>query len=392
MANVRAAASESKHTYEAYVDAGIINTAKTFVIPVFNNMPNANLTRDDVFKASVPVLNCTSCNTTALVLEWSQVDDAEGYKIYRLDSATGQYVELTNVKANVLKYKDTLGSVATKATYRVIAYKTAKDGSVISSKYKDFEATTATETPTNLNVTATSDNSVSLSWTGVANCHGYRIYRYDALTNAYKSVGTTKDVNFVDSTALSGTDYKYKVRAYIYYTQNFYSGYSNEVSAKTTGEAVTQIGKVNVSDSLNVRAEADASSTVIVQLQPNTQVYIINRTDEWYKIAVTIDGVTYTGYAHSNYIVVTNTDVTREQCPYKEPTSTLKNGSTGEGVKWLQWHLYKLGYLKSSDVDGDFGPTTLAAVKKYQTDKKLEVDGVVGSGTRGQLIKDYNAL
>ena len=392
MANVRAAASESKHTYEAYVDAGIINTAKTFVIPVFNNMPNANLTRDDVFKENVPVLKCTSCNTTALVLEWSQVDDAEGYKIYRLDSATGQHVEIANVKANVLKYKDTLASVATKATYRVIAYKTAKDGTVITSKYQDFDATTATENPTNLAVTATSDNSVSLSWTGVANCHGYRIYRYDALTNAYKSVGKTSDTSFVDSTALSGTEYKYKVRAYIYYTQNFYSGYSNEVSAKTTGEAVTQIGKVNVSDSLNVRAEADASATVIIQLQPNTQVYIINRTDEWYKITVTIDGVTYTGFAHVDYIVVTNSDVTREQCPYKEPTSILKNGSTGESVKWLQWHLYKLGYLTSGDIDGDFGPTTLSAVKKYQTDKKLDVDGVVGSGTRGQLIKDYKAL
>jgi hypothetical protein len=68
MANVRAAASESKHTYEAYVDAGIISSAKTFVIPVFKNMPNADATRDDVFKESVPTVKCKSCTTTEIVL------------------------------------------------------------------------------------------------------------------------------------------------------------------------------------------------------------------------------------------------------------------------------------------------------------------------------------
>ena len=69
--------------------------------------------------------------------------------------------------------------------------------------------------------------------------------------------------------------------------------------------------------------------------------------------------------------------------------STLRSGSTGEGVKWLQWHLYKLGYLSSGDIDGDFGNKTLTAVKKYQTDKNLDVDGLVGSGTREQLKNDY---
>ena len=105
--------------------------------------------------------------------------------------------------------------------------------------------------------------------------------------------------------------------------------------------------------------------------------------------------MSYTGYAHKDYIVVENisngSTSNDDACPYKEPTSTLRQGNTGEGVKWLQWHLYKLGYLTSGDIDGDFGPTTLNAVKKYQTAKGLDVDGVVGSGTRGQLIKDYNA-
>lgn len=394
MANIRAAASEAKHTYAAYVDAGIINTAKTFVIPIFNNMPNANFTRDDTFKVSVPKLRCTACNTTALTLAWSEVANAEGYKIYRLNTANGQFAEIASVKSNVLTYKDTLGTPATKATYRVIAYTTAKDGSVITSKYQDFDASTSTATPTGLTSKAVGDNSVTLSWTGVQNAHGYRVYRCDSLSNTYVSLGTTKETTYVDNTVLSGTDYKYKVRAYIYYTQNFYSGYSNELSVKTTGASVTQTGTVNVGSGeyLNLRSAANTSSAVLVELPHNTPVYIISKDGEWYKITVTVNGSTYTGFAHSDYITVTNTDVSREKCPYKEPTAILSNGSSGEGVKWLQWHLYKLGYLTSGDIDGDFGPTTLKAVKKYQTDKKLDVDGVVGSGTRSQLIKDYNTL
>jgi len=391
MANIRAAASESKHTYEAYVDAGIINSAKTFVIPVFNNMPNADMTRDDIFKASKPTVKCTFCDTTALTLTWTEVKNAEGYQVYKLDAETGKYKKVATTKADVLTYKDTLGTLATKATYRVRAYTTAKDGTIITSKYHQFDASTATAAASGLTVTAKTDNSVSLSWKSVGNCDGYRIYRYDAVSGAYTVVGKTTETTYTDTTALSGTVYKYKVRAYIYLTQYFNAAYSNEVTAKTTGEAATQIGKVDVDDVLNVRATASTNGTIIVQLKAGTQVYIINRTGDWYKITVSLNGQAYTGYAHSDYIVITNSDITKEKCPYTEPTVTLKSGNSGEGVKWIQWHLYKLGYLtKESDIDGDFGPTTLAAVKKYQTDKTLDVDGIVGSGTRTQLKSDYN--
>lgn len=64
----------------------------------------------------------------------------------------------------------------------------------------------------------------------------------------------------------------------------------------------------------------------------------------------------------------------------------LKQGSEGAAVKTLQTYLIKLGYsCGSAGVDGDFGKDTLAAVKKFQTDKKLEVDGIVGEKTWAAL-------
>jgi peptidoglycan hydrolase-like protein with peptidoglycan-binding domain len=45
--------------------------------------------------------------------------------------------------------------------------------------------------------------------------------------------------------------------------------------------------------------------------------------------------------------------------------------------------------LTETDIDGDFGPTTNGAVIRFQTDKGLDVDGLVGSGTRAALKTAY---
>ena len=61
--------------------------------------------------------------------------------------------------------------------------------------------------------------------------------------------------------------------------------------------------------------------------------------------------------------------------------------TTGNGyVKWVQYQLQKKGYYKDR-IDGFFGPVTEEAVKKFQRDNGLEVDGSVGPKTRDALAK-----
>ena len=78
-------------------------------------------------------------------------------------------------------------------------------------------------------------------------------------------------------------------------------------------------------------------------------------------------------------IISTNTAT-----PAAAGSSTLKVGSSGNDVKKLQQRLKELGYLKGS-ADGDFGAATETAVKNFQANNGLEVDGKAGPATQAKI-------
>lgn len=72
--------------------------------------------------------------------------------------------------------------------------------------------------------------------------------------------------------------------------------------------------------------------------------------------------------------------------PSATPTDdTLEQGDSGDAVKALQKRLIELGYMNGT-ADGDFGSATKAAVKLFQKQAGLTVDGVAGPGTQGALF------
>ncbi len=74
------------------------------------------------------------------------------------------------------------------------------------------------------------------------------------------------------------------------------------------------------------------------------------------------------------------------KCPYKKPSSSVKRGSRGEGVKWVQWHLIKRGFSCGEfGVDGSCGKDTEKAILDFQKAFGLETDGICGPATRKAL-------
>lgn len=70
---------------------------------------------------------------------------------------------------------------------------------------------------------------------------------------------------------------------------------------------------------------------------------------------------------------------------YPIPSQSIRLGSSGQGVKWLQTVLNEKGYCLS--VDGIAGNVTIGAVLDFQKKNGLEVDGIVGPKTRAALLR-----
>ena len=67
-----------------------------------------------------------------------------------------------------------------------------------------------------------------------------------------------------------------------------------------------------------------------------------------------------------------------------DSNETLKKGANGAKVQQLQEILKALS-LDPGTIDGDFGDNTVKAIKKFQSQKGLEADGVVGKKTQDAL-------
>lgn len=88
-------------------------------------------------------------------------------------------------------------------------------------------------------------------------------------------------------------------------------------------------------------------------------------------------------------IVTSGADRKREKLRPAEPT--LSRGSTGGEVKMLQRDLKILGYVgldgAKLSIDGEFGKHTEHALKNFQKDQKIEVDGIYGKISAGKMAE-----
>ncbi len=223
--------------------------------------------------------------------------------------------------------------------------------------------------------------SVTLNWDAVDGAEKYQIYRYNPETEKYERIKNVAGTSYTDSSLTSGDSYKYKIRGYFAKDDGYiYTKYSKVITIKTLSGTVEKTGVVDVSDSLNIREEANTSCNVLVQVTAGQKVIILGSSGDFYKVKLTVDGKSHTGYASKDY--VKDIKLTYGGEAFSGPTATLRTGSSGDDVLWLQIHLVYLKYLTNDDITGEYDSVTLAAVKKFQTEKKLDVDGLVGKDTR----------
>lgn len=137
-------------------------------------------------------------------------------------------------------------------------------------------------------------------------------------------------------------------------------------------------------------ARYPSSKTLDVSVDPSAdkQPAIYHTLEGWqYSSKGQVDGISGNVDLNEWYGEIMTLDETvSTDCPYDVPERILKYKKTslmrGNDVKWVQWHLARLGFLEQDDIDGIFGKATDAAVREAQEHYGILVDGIVGTDTR----------
>lgn len=141
------------------------------------------------------------------------------------------------------------------------------------------------------------------------------------------------------------------------------------------GFAEAETGVVTASK-LMLREEANAESKPLQTLPNGTQLEIIGKSGEWYKVTYG----KFTGYVYAQYVSLNPTADKEEDLQ----SQTLRQGDKSDAVKKLQQRLKELGYFDDECI-GTFGKVTKAAVEAFQKQNGLTVDGIAGERTLNKL-------
>ncbi len=193
----------------------------------------------DVFSESTKVkpvknLKLDSRKATSLSISWDKVDNADGYKIYRLDVNTDTYKLIHTIDNNsTTSFTHDNRLSATNHYYKVKAYKYL-NGSTRHSDYSSrLKATTRPVQPS-LSLSSTTSKSIKASWTKISKrTTGYEVRMSTSKDKTFSSLGTTTNTSFTKKSLTKGKTYYFKVRAYrIVDGEKIYSLYSSVKSIK----------------------------------------------------------------------------------------------------------------------------------------------------------------
>ena len=142
------------------------------------------------------------------LLTWAAVNGANGYAVYRSESADGEFVKVASVSTT--KYADTAAENGKTYYYYVIAVKNDAAYGLRS----DVVSTTVELTVVEPVVGARqADGKPTLHWNKLQNAVSYQVYRATEENGEYVRVFTTKGLTYTHVSAQLDKTYYYKVKA-----------------------------------------------------------------------------------------------------------------------------------------------------------------------------------
>ena len=204
-------------------------------------------------------VKATSQSLSSIKVTWNAVDGANGYQIWRSESADGEFKNI----ASLTDISKVNGSLTPGNTYyyKVRAYKTKGSVKIYGDFSSVVSAKATLQAPSSVSAKVSSPTTVDIKWSASSETEFVQVWRTDkanAAQSDYVLLGTYKatDKASVSRFLFPNKTYYYKLRGYTHYKdgKTYYSSYSKVVSAKPsvtigtpTGLKVTGTTKDSVS-------------------------------------------------------------------------------------------------------------------------------------------------
>ncbi len=282
-----------------------------------------------------PEIYYSYADTKAISIFWMKTSDAEYYELYRKTKDTEYELIYTATPNSKLYYVDFNVKNGEKYTYSVVAVKNGFRSDFDSKVTFKF---VKLATPVLKSAEMTLDG-ILVTWNSVKNAEGYTIYRKTE-NGKWSRIADFKGnvTSFEDTTAKSGVNYTYTVKAYL---DDIESGYNaNGVSAM-----YLSIPKLKKAEN------ASKGITVTWEKVKGANGYIIGRKTSktsWVKIATLGDVSSYTdktaklGTTYTYTVVPVCDDVfgyyddngVTCKCVGMPKIESVSNASGGVSIKW----------------------------------------------------------
>ena len=235
---------------------------------------------------AAPTVTMTYSDSGKPKLTWSAVSGAASYRVYRSESRGTGYSLLGTTTST--GYVNTGAAVGKTYYYRVKAVNSAGT-SAYSNIVSGTARTPAPAAPVLKGGTSSASGKPQLTWAAVDGAAKYDVYRSNSADGTFSKVGSTDKTTYVNTGAVQGVTYFYKIRAV---GASGASGFSNTVAIHVAG-VVKAPAAVALS---GIKADA-AGITVTWKTTANADTYNVLRRDAsntaWKVIARSVSGTSY---------------------------------------------------------------------------------------------------
>lgn len=245
-------------------------------------------------------------SSNSITISWNAVTDANYYKVWRSDNASGPYVEIQSYLSNT-SYTNYNLAAATTFYYKV----SASDGAQSSA----VSATTFLVAPSGVQATSETSSSVTITWNDLSGATSYRIHRSENSFDPNPKIFISPTTSFTDTGLPSNVQCRYAVSGYNSVTEGDKSSY---VSVTTLLKAPT-----------GVTATANSSSMITISWNAVTDAsfYTIWRSDNMSGPYVEIQNY-LSNTSYSNYGLSPSTTYYYKVAAYKGEQSNAVSATT----------------------------------------------------------------